>query len=192
MKDSVSILILAAGSSSRLGTSKQLLRVEGQTLLSKTIKTALNSSTGNISVVLGSDHEIHQQSIADLNVDTIINPAWQSGMGSSIKAGLHHLMSVKKGLAGVIILVCDQPLLSSDHINSILKTRTHTGKNIVASAYSDSQGVPAFFSEKYFAELLDLGDDEGAKKVAVVSFPEGASDIDTMDDYRAFLNDSAR
>jgi molybdenum cofactor cytidylyltransferase len=96
----------------------------------------------------------------------------------------------------VIISVCDQPLLSADHISHLLKKHEETRKPIVASRYSGKPGVPALFDRACFSKLQALGDDQGAKSlmlqnpgdVAQVEFPGGQVDLDTMEDYERFVN----
>jgi molybdenum cofactor cytidylyltransferase len=188
------IIILAAGASTRMGQSKQLLNVEGQSLLTRTVDTALNSLAKKIVVVLGANESDHTRVLSNLSVDVVSNGDWQKGMGSSIKTGLRYLMETTT-LHAVIILVCDQPLLDPAHINKLI-TEHHTSKKpIVASSYAGTNGVPVLFEKGCFPDLLNLSDDQGAKKIiqqhpewiSTVSFPEGKIDLDTLEDYNSFL-----
>lgn len=187
--DEINFLILAAGSSSRLGQSKQLLIVEGEPLLVRTVKTALLTNIGKVYVILGANHQAHHEIIRDLPVTIVNNPSWEKGMGSSIKAGLTHLISTSPQTTAVNILVCDQPFLHVNHLKE-MTDRFHQGSGIVASEYSGTLGVPALFSKDYFNSLLALPDSEGARKiiknyaekVASIPFPEGAIDLDTPTD----------
>jgi len=189
------ILILAAGSSSRMGQSKQLLEVKGQSLLHQTVTLALESGTGEVVVVLGSDEQNHLDIIKGLAVRIVINHYWKSGIGSSIKTGLHHIVREVPEAKGVVILVCDQPELTADHISTLVETFSQTGKSIIASTYGNTSGVPALFSRPFFSNLLIIGDDHGAKKlieqfpdqVATVEFPGGEIDLDTLDDYTRYV-----
>ena len=189
----VSIIILAAGSSSRMGQAKQQLPIGGESLLVKTVSTALHSAIGKVVVVLGSQHELHQNSLKGQPVEITLNAHWQTGMGSSIKAGLTHVLSLNPKTEAIIILVCDQPLLQPQHLNMLVEKQKQTKAFIVASGYSNTKGVPALFTQEIFGEILKLKDDEGAKKIIqqypgeVVDFPEGAIDLDTPDDYKNFL-----
>jgi molybdenum cofactor cytidylyltransferase len=95
----------------------------------------------------------------------------------------------------VILSVCDQPLLSSDLIRELIKTYYREQKKIVASLHSGEPGVPALFDAAYFEKLASLPDNQGAKKLilenpsdaAVVPFPGGEIDLDTMQDYERFI-----
>jgi molybdenum cofactor cytidylyltransferase len=189
------IILLAAGSSSRMGQSKQLLFIDGESLLSKSAKAALQTKIKNIVVVLGASEKELRLVLSGLPIDIVVNREWQKGMGSSLKTGLTFLLSLQPPLASVIILVCDQPLLTGDHITKLIEKNNQTHKPIVASRYEDTLGVPAYFEKSYFAKLLALKEDQGAKKiikensgdVAVADFPQGAIDLDTMEDYHNFL-----
>ena len=198
MSKEFGIIILAAGDSSRMGQSKQLLKVGNQTLLQKSIQTAINSGMEKIVVVLGSNDKAHLENIKDLPVKTVINEHWKSGMGSSIKSGLKSLM--ESHVDGVIVMVCDQPFVTSDHIKSLIATHRKKNKPLVAARYAKTFGVPALFTKKYLDQLLALGDNEGAKKIimthekelGVLDLPEAAIDLDTVEDYRKFVANNSQ
>jgi molybdenum cofactor cytidylyltransferase len=189
----VSIILLAAGSSSRMGQSKQLLLIDDEPLLVRSVKAAVATSIENIVVVLGANEKEHQSVIKHLPIKIIHNKNWQSGMGSSLKVGLKHTLTIQPDVQAVIVMVCDQPLLTFSHLNKIIESYRQT-KNSVASYYSDTPGVPALFDKTLFSELLDLPDDQGAKKIInkykteieLVDFPDGKIDLDTWEEYQHF------
>lgn len=188
-------IILAAGGSSRMGTSKQMLEVNGEYLLNRTVRTVADAGIGQIVVVLGAEEALHRSIISHQPVNVVANEAWQTGMGSSIKRGLRSLRYQDQNLDAVIILVCDQPMLRPEIISGIVSTFQATKKAIVVSGYSESVGVPALFARSYFDKLDQLPDDQGAKRiilqnladVEVVPFPGGEIDLDTIDDYEKFI-----
>lgn len=190
---SIAILILAAGSSSRMGQSKQLLKVEGEPLLVKVVKAALQADGSPVVVVLGANEPAHRQALRHLPVSIVSNPEWAKGMGSSIKVGLQYLISQGSAVDGVLMMVCDQPMVTAAYLKFVISKFQKA--HIVASQYAHTLGVPALFSKEYFPELLQLKDDEGAKKIiqknfhAIITlpFPEGAIDLDTPGDYRNFI-----
>jgi molybdenum cofactor cytidylyltransferase len=187
----IAVILLAAGSSSRLGQSKQLLKFGNETLLEHSAKAALDSGASKIIVVLGADAEAHKKQLANYPIEIIYNTQWTKGMGSSIKAGLNIITNTSPASDAVIIMVCDQPLIKSDNLKNLISKFEATGSAIVASSYGNVWGVPALFSNVLFEKLLKLDDDHGAKKiiqqhsnkVTAVDFPEGAIDIDTLGDY---------
>lgn len=191
-------IILAAGSSSRMGSSKQMLAVNGQALLSRTVGTVIAGGISDVVVVLGANESTHRQVLQGYSVNIVVNERWERGMGSSIKAGLNHLGTTVPDLQAVFIFVCDQPLLTPDVISAMTSKFDEAGKLIVASGYSEAAGVPVLFDRSYFDRLLQLPDDQGAKKiilenpdnVVIVPFPGGETDLDTREDYEHFLKTS--
>jgi molybdenum cofactor cytidylyltransferase len=190
----IAILLLAAGSSSRLGRSKQLLCIAGQPLLSKSVEAAIESGIKNIIVVLGANEEAHRQVIKDTGIHVVVNTDWKKGMGNSLKAGLAYLLQQMPKVEAIVTMVCDQPLINSDQLRKLISEYENFESTIVASFYQGATGVPVLFDRTLFSELLSLSDDAGAKKilqqhphlVKTVPFPGGEIDIDTDDDLKKF------
>ena len=119
------------------------------------------------------------------------NASWQRGIGSSIRSGVQALIDHAPDVEAILLLVCDQPAVNARVIEDLIATRETTKKEIVASSYADTVGVPALFNRSLFERLLSLGDEAGAKsiilqnpeRVAQFPFPEGAIDIDTWEDW---------
>jgi len=186
----ISIIVLAAGSSSRLGESKQLILIDGKTLLEKSALAALNSGAEHVVVVLGAQAALHKKVIEKLPVKIVINDDWQKGMGNSLKAGLSHLTTHYPETKAVIIMVCDQPFLTSEHLKKLITAFQKNPTEIVVSTYNQTNGVPALFSRSLFNQLLQLEDNQGARKIIhhhpgtllQVAFPKGEIDLDTPED----------
>jgi molybdenum cofactor cytidylyltransferase len=186
------LIILAAGASSRLGTPKQNLIYQGQTLLQRAIHTALTSACcEKIVVVLGANEGVIRPNISDHQVYITYNPNWQEGIASSIRLGITELQKLEPNITAAILMVCDQPFVDPLLIYQLTERRAENNNGIIACTYKDTLGVPALFDVSYFPRLLMLQGKEGAKKlikafshdVLPVAFPLGAIDIDTMDDY---------
>jgi molybdenum cofactor cytidylyltransferase len=195
----IGIILMAAGSSSRMGRPKQLLPIEGEPLLVRSVKAAVGSKAHELVVVLGSNYKCHREVIAGFSIEIIENREWQKGMGNSLKKGLSHLIDKNDSLDAVIVLVCDQPYLSSDLINKLIEEFEQTKSKIVASIYAGIIGVPALFDSSMFEKILQLGDEQGAKKliqqhlanVKTVDFPKGIIDLDFPEDYESLLGNYA-
>jgi len=186
------IIILAAGSSSRLGTAKQLLPYAGTTLLQHSLQTALATNANTIVVVLGANAAIIKENIKNTTAHIVVNEEWQEGMASSIRCGIQALSNIDPNVQGAILLVCDQPFVNTSLLNNLIVSHHKTGKPIVACNYENTFGPPVFFHKSIFPELLLLKGDKGAKNIVQqhagemgsILFPEGNIDIDTADDYQ--------
>lgn len=186
------IVLLAAGASSRIGSPKQVLVYSNKTLLRHSVDEALGTGIRPVIVVLGANHLLLEKELENIGgIQIVLNNNWQEGMASSIRCGVEAAMKLEPRPDGLIIMVCDQPFISAGVLNHLYKTQRKTGKTIVASSYHNIPGVPALFHESFFKDLLDLKGDRGARKLlkdhtdllALVNFPKGATDIDTMNDY---------
>jgi molybdenum cofactor cytidylyltransferase len=186
------VVLLAAGRSERLGTPKQMLVYEGRTLLQRAAEAALGTGMRPVLVVVGARHaEIEKELEPVKDIRVVLNKKWEEGIASSIRAGVETAMRMDEELEGLIIMVCDQPFVSSELLQALFQKHQETGMPIVASNYEDNPGVPVLFDKKFFSRLLLLKGDTGAKKLlkeqteqmAIVQFQQGVTDIDTMDDY---------
>lgn len=189
---SVGLILLAAGASTRMGSSKQLLPYRGRSLLRYMAEVALTSCCEPIIVVLGSNAAQIQQEINDLPLQIVENEQWSEGMSSSIRAGVKQITALNQHLDAVVIMLCDQPLVTSSILNQLIEAYQIAQSLVVASAYTNTLGVPALFSQRLFPELLSLTAKVGAKnlirqyinQVYQVPFPEGVIDVDTPEDYQ--------
>lgn len=185
------LVILAAGTSSRLGSPKQLLPFKGKNLLKHSVDVALETGCQSVFVILGANSDLIRKELNEKPVIIIENSHWKEGMASSIRCGLENIKNTILRPDCVIFMVCDQPFVSSSLLLSLLEKRLETGMPIVASSYDDKIGTPALFHKSFFPALLELKGDKGARnlirenseKVAIVPFPEGKTDIDTVSDY---------
>ncbi len=186
----IGVIILAAGSSSRLGKPKQNLVFQGSTLLHRSIKIALNADTDEVVVILGANTDVIKPTLTDKNIHIIQNDDWAEGMASSIRLGVSTLLKINPQLQHVILMLCDQPFADVSIINQLIKAASKD-KTIAASAYNGTVGPPALFNKVHFDELLTLRGNDGAKKlllkyedeVAKMPFPLGMIDIDTIGDF---------
>ncbi|MGV3706314.1 MAG: nucleotidyltransferase family protein [Arcticibacter sp.] len=185
------IIILAAGSSSRMGRPKQLLQVNGTTLLNHTIDEALKLPSVFVCVVTGAHADLISPHLNRPHLHICHNPDWESGMASSIQRGLQELKMKNLPVSGCIISVCDQPFISSAIFINLIAAHQNAPSHIIASSYQGTAGVPALFPAQYFPELMMLRGHEGAKKLLTlhadkltnVPFPGGEIDLDTPADY---------
>lgn len=192
------IIVLAAGASTRLGAPKQLLNYRGRSLLRHAAETAVASLCQRTVVVLGAHAAGLRGEVEGLEIEVVENTEWAEGVGSSIKVGISRLNESASDISAAVIMLCDQPLISTKVIDELVKTHHGIGAAIVASEYQGTLGVPALFAREMFPELMKLRGDKGAKqiimrhlhRVNVVASPASAIDIDTRKDYESLQSDS--
>ncbi len=183
----LAVLILAAGSSSRLGEPKQLLNYKGESLLKIIVKKALEISS-NIFVVLGHEKEKCEEELKNFkNLNILYNENHKKGMGTSISLGIENT----KYFENTMILLVDQPFLPLIHLQ-VLKENIQN-KSIIATSYGENQKpkVPAIFPKIYYEELSKLDKDFGAKEILekescinIRLEKDFSIDIDTFEDMK--------
>ena len=187
----IGVIILAAGSSSRMGSPKQTLQFRGNSLLRRAALAALGAGCFPVIVVTGAHAELSRRELDGLDVREVLNTHWETGMASSIRAGVEGLVSANPDAAAAVLLLCDQPHVTADVIYGLVASHRATGRPVVASTYGGSFGAPALFSRTLFAELMRLDGMSGAKEVIkthaseahFLPFHGGEVDVDTPDDF---------
>jgi molybdenum cofactor cytidylyltransferase len=190
-RERVGAIILAAGSSSRMGVPKQTLQFRGRSMLRRAALAALGAGCRPVVVVTGAHAEQSGGELRGLDVFEVVNALWETGMASSIRAGVEALVGADPEADAAVLLLCDQPHVTSEVINGLVAARRATGSAVVASAYGGGFGVPALFGRALFAELARLEGAGGAKQVIkrhaagahFLPFPGGEVDVDTPEDF---------
>jgi molybdenum cofactor cytidylyltransferase len=190
-----SVVVLAAGTSSRFLGTKQLADIGGKTLVQRTIDVVPQDKVKEVIVVVG-----HQAASVSkvlhgrTDVRIVVNKNYREGIGSSIRAGV---FAVASGTRGVMLLLADQPFITRALLRRLTKAfDSESGsQRIVAAARGEVVSPPVIFSRKYFPELVALYGDHGAKFVILrhlkevtlvrIRSPSLLADVDTQDDLLA-------
>jgi molybdenum cofactor cytidylyltransferase len=191
----VATVVLAAGGSSRMGSPKQLLRIDGITLVRRAAETALSSRCQRVYVVVGAAAEAVRRELSELSVEVIDNPDWEEGLAGSIRVGIEAAQAGRPELDAAILATVDQPRIHAALLDRLIEVFAGGEQEIVACTYAETLGAPALFARRHFADLTRLSGDRGAKsllrareaEVARVPFPEGGIDLDTPEDYQRFV-----
>jgi molybdenum cofactor cytidylyltransferase len=180
-------VVLAAGASRRLARSKQLLLIDGEPLVRRATLAALATQPAKVAVVVGADANAVFSVVADLAVERVECDDWARGMGASLQAGTR---AFRDGFDGLLVVLCDQPSLTAAHLQRLVLAWRLTPAKAVASRYAQTTGVPAILPCTWFADLMLLESDQGAREllrsradqVVGIAAPELARDIDTPGD----------
>lgn len=191
--ENLAILVLAAGSSSRMNSVKQLEKIEGEYLLDITLKKVKLISKQNIFCVLGANYQLIKQKITTNNIRFIYNKDYKKGLSTSIISGIQTIFE-KKEIDSILILLADQPAISVFYLKKMIALSKKQNSKIVASTYKNGFGVPVIIPKAYFEKLLHISGDKGAKqflesnKGEIISPKEKTNlfDIDTQEDLRNF------
>ena len=187
----VSAVVLAAGGSTRMGRPKLAVPVRGEPMIRRVTRAAQESRCREVIVVLGTHADVYQPLLDGLDVRIVMNTDPGEGMGSSIRVGA---AAVSPHAAGVVILLADQPFVTSEFINRLLDAAGTQRRPIVASAYEKTLGPPVYFGREMFPEVLALSGDRGARSVIEAHAAESISvpipdasavDIDTTGDLES-------
>ncbi len=175
-----------------MGKPKLLLEWRGKTLVRRAAETALESGASPVVVVTGPQDQEMRRELSDLHVTVAHNPIYAQGMSTSLRTGIAALPT---DTAGVIIMLSDQPLLSSDVVARLATELTRPEVLIVQQRYGGSPGNPVGFTRALFPELQSQEGDQGARALVqarrvdihYVDFDDGAlqRDIDTPEDFEA-------
>ena len=188
----IAVTILAAGGSTRMGDfNKLLLLIDNKPIIYSVCRMVLDARVNQIILVTGYQNNEVEKSIPKGINKIVYNRDWESGMMSSIYAGMSKL---EKDVDGNMIVLGDMPLISTMTINKIIgEFNKHDGNHIVYPIYGDRQANPVIFPRKYFPEILNSKGDKGCKKVLKkypgdsvgihINSDEVIIDCDTKDDY---------
>jgi molybdenum cofactor cytidylyltransferase len=193
--DSLAILVLAAGKSSRMKDIKQLLKINNKTLLETTLEISKKVNSKNVFCVLGANAEKIKRETSTKLVTYIFNKYFENGLSTSIVCGVHYIEKEHSNIDAILILLADQPNIDEQYLKNLINTYKKNSTKIIASNYGEKVGVPAIFSEKYFENLKQLKGDKGAKaflnsdanKIMSIQ-TDKLIDLDTKQDYNDFLN----
>ena len=187
-------VILAAGSASRMGKTKQLMPFGKTTLLGQVVENAKESALHEIIVVLGHKADEIRQTLDLSNTKIIINKGYSKGQSTSLIKGLENISSV---CDAAIFLLGDQPLVTADIINRLINAFETSSAPIIIPYCNGTRGNPVIIARPLFHRLKSLSADIGAralfdefkKSILKVQIPDNAIliDVDTMDDYERLI-----
>jgi molybdenum cofactor cytidylyltransferase len=190
----VAAIILAAGSSERMGRPKQLLPIDGQPMLRHVTEAVCASGLDQVVVVLGAHAGTVQAALVGLPIEIVHNQAWREGLSTSLRAGVGAL---RPDTGAVLVVLADQPALTSNLLRQLVERYRATQAPIVAPFHRGQRGNPVLFDRSLFPELLAVRGDRGAREVierykdqmerVTCDDPAVVQDVDTLQDYETTI-----
>jgi molybdenum cofactor cytidylyltransferase len=185
--EGLAAIVLAAGSSTRFGSAKQLVRVAGRPLLHTAVERAAEVAGTAVRVVLGARASELAPLLTHSSASVVINRQWREGISSSIRAGVARL---PPSCSAVLVVLVDQAAVTAEDLKRLASAWRRQPEYIAAARYGDVTGVPAIFPRSTFADLQSLRGDIGARallqrnsdRVIRIPMPGAAIDIDTPED----------
>lgn len=185
--ETIFAIVLAAGSASRFGATKQLAEFDGVPLVQRAMAIANAVCAANTVLVVGHEWPAVSRCCDPLQGFLLLNEDFAAGMGGSLAAAVS---AVRHAARAVVVLLADQVLITADHVQALCDAWSGSDDEIVATAYGGVTGAPVLFPRACFDDLMSLSGDSGGRQLLSddrfslrpVEFEAAAIDIDTPDD----------
>ena len=188
-------IILAAGESKRMGSSKMLLPFKGRSMIENVISNVSKSKADEIIVVLGAYFDELSLLMKRLDVSYCFNDNYMKGMLSSVQCGFKNLPQDYKA---ALVFQGDQPLIPPAVVDRVIDEYIHSCKGIIVPVFNSRRGHPLLVDKKYRGEIEKLLPDEGLHSLldkfgedlleVETGEPGILRDFDTYDEYRKGIN----
>ena len=183
----IHVVVLAAGASSRFGSAKQLVRVNGRPLMHTAVSRAVELAGHSVTVVLGARSGELAPLLRHSPASVAVNRDWAEGIASSIRAGISHAPATADG---VLIMLADQAAVSTEDLRRLAGAWRRNPAGIATAQYAGGVGVPSIFPRWCFRELNELRGDRGAQsllqrhvdRLIRLPMPSAELDIDRPED----------
>ena len=193
----VGAIVLAAGGSTRMGEPKQLLPIDGRPMVRHVVEVVCAAGLAQVVVVVGAEAQPVTRALAGLSVQISFNESWARGLSDSLKTGLDAL---RPEIQATLIVLADQPGLTTDLLQSLAARYQATRARVVAPYYQGHRGNPVLFDRVLFQELRAVEGDRGGRDILErhrdwvervdVDTPAVLLDVDTFEDYERVQNHS--
>ena len=188
-RGAVAGVVLAAGSSTRMGRNKLFFELDGETLLRRVVRRAIDAGLDPVLVVVGHEGERARTELSGLSCMAVDNPDHAKGINRSLRTGISH---VPEPARAAVVMLADMPFVTSRMIAALVARYRESTAPLVISAYGDVNAPPMLYDRALFSELQRM-EGEGCGRQVVrrhrdeavaVSWPEAAlQDIDVPEDY---------
>jgi molybdenum cofactor cytidylyltransferase len=182
-------VVLAAGSSTRMGRNKLFFELDGETLLRRVVRRAIDAGLDPVLVVVGHEGERARTELSGLSCTPVDNPDHALGINRSLRTGISH---VPERARAAVVMLADMPFVTSRMVAALVARYRESTAPLVISAYGDVNAPPMLYDRALFSELQQMKGEGCGRQVVrrhrneaiSVSWPEAAlQDIDVPEDY---------
>ncbi len=182
--------VLAAGRSSRFGSTKQAVELGGLPLVQRAMATAAEVCESRVVTVIGHDRATVFRAVSTQSGFVVVNEDYENGIGTSIAAAAR---ACRRCADAMMVVLADQPLVTAEHLQALIDAWSGAEDEIVATAFANTEGPPVLLPSRTFDDLCLLSGDKGAHglfcdvrfQLKTVRFEPAAVDIDTPADLAA-------
>jgi molybdenum cofactor cytidylyltransferase len=161
-RNRIGAVVLAAGTSSRMGEPKQLLRLGGRTVLGQTLENVRAACVEQIVLVLGFSAELIARQAEVEGVTLVINEQFSEGMGSSLRTGI---AALNPGINAALVVLADQPFVRPATLNQLIDRYIESKAQIAIPIYRGFRGNPVLLDRSVFAEVMAITGDIGCRAI---------------------------
>jgi molybdenum cofactor cytidylyltransferase len=187
----ISLIVLAAGKSTRMKENKLLLKINGDTLIEHVVKHAKESNVDEVVVVLGYEASKVREPLAKMDCKFTVNENYMKGQSESVKVGLS---AVSSKAEAVLILPADIGLIGPESINRIIEEYRRSKSRIVIASHEQKSGHPILLDRSLFPEASNINEDTQGLKVVInrhraeIKYVEAGTDnvlidLDTREEF---------
>jgi len=183
-------ILLAAGTSSRMGSNKLLFTLDGESVLRRAARRALEGGLSPLLVVLGHEADRALRELAGLSCQTVVNPGYEQGITSSLQTGLSAL---PPGSGAAVVMLADMPYVTAEMLAGLVSRYRASEAPLVVSDYEGVHAPPMLYDQSLFGELQEMAEGSGCGRqvvkrhrheAEVLHWPTSALvDLDVPEDY---------
>jgi molybdenum cofactor cytidylyltransferase len=191
----ISLVVLAAGKSTRMKENKLLLKIDGETLIGHVVKAAKESSADEVIVVLGYEAQKIKEELARLDCRLVVNENYMKGQSGSVKVGLS---AVSSNAEAIMILPADVALIDPESISRVVEEYRKSRNRIVIASHQQHSGHPILIDRTLFPEVSEIDEETQGLKAVInhhrseIKYVEVGTenvliDIDTREEFDKYF-----
>lgn len=182
-------ILLAAGTSSRMGSNKLLFDLNGESVVRSAARRALAGGVDSLVVVLGHQADRVRQELEGLPCQTVVNPDFEQGINTSLKTGV---AALPEDVQAAMVMLSDMPFVTPEMLSGLIARYRSSEAPLVISDYEGVNAPPMLYDRSLFGELLAMTGEGCGRQVVkrhrheaeVLAWPAAAlADLDVPDDY---------